>query len=417
MPFSWAGGSVLFGWNAKRSVTVTAEDLAGEPFRELDAAFAGRTGSPAIAVGYISYDLGGYLEPAAASRHPADALPLVHFGLYDEYYSWCPRTGRAYVHRRGGPLRYDAAMTRRISAGPDVADNSEDAGVAGGLESNFSREGYIRAVERAREYIFAGDIYEVNLSQRFVAPFTGDPRALYRRLRACNPAPYAAYISMPGANILSSSPELFLRVEGGRVTTRPIKGTVRRAADAGRDAAAAAGLLASEKDNAELAMIVDLERNDLGRVCRYGSVRVAETKRIETFARVHHLVATVEGRLRPGETLGGLLAAAFPGGSITGAPKIRSMQVIDEIEPCRRGVYTGAIGYVMPGGRAEFNIAIRTVVVEDSRLSIQVGGAVTSDSIPEGEYEETLTKAEAIFQALGSGAGAECAESQSGRLP
>jgi para-aminobenzoate synthetase component 1 len=199
---------------------------------------------------------------------------------------------------------------------------------------------------------------------------------------------------------MSSSPELFLSVDGNRVITRPIKGTARRAAGRSGDARAARALAASPKDNAELVMIVDLERNDLGRVCQYGAVRVTEAARVETFARVHHLVATVEGLLRPGVTLGELFRATFPGGSITGAPKVRAMQIIDELERSRRGVYTGAIGYVLPGGRAEFNIAIRTLVHSGGTLSFSAGGAVTAESVPEREYDETLAKAEAMLAAV-----------------
>jgi para-aminobenzoate synthetase component 1 len=272
-----------------------------------------------------------------------------------------------------------------------------------GLTPNFTPEGYKAAVAAAREFILSGDIYEVNVSQRFTLPCDGRLDDLYLRLREYNPAPYGAFISSPRTTILCSSPELFLRLEGGRVVTRPIKGTAKRREGLFEDDDAARALALSEKDNAELAMVVDLERNDLGRVCRFGTVKVAERARVETFARVHHLVSTIEGTLRGAVTLADLFRATFPGGSITGAPKIRAMQIIDELEPCRRGVYTGSIGYILPGGRAQFNIAIRTIVHEEGRLAVQVGGAVTADSDPDAEYEETLTKAEALFAALGDG--------------
>ncbi|MCD6404387.1 MAG: aminodeoxychorismate synthase component I, partial [Planctomycetes bacterium] len=270
-----------------------------------------------------------------------------------------------------------------------------------GCESNFTRRTYMDAVAAPREYILAGDIFEVNLSQRLSVPLETAPWELYARLRHHNPAPYAAFLSCGEAAVVSSSPELFLRVQKGRVITRPIKGTIASSPSPREDEEAVRTLAASEKDNAELAMIIDLERNDIGRVSKYGSVKVREQARLETFVGVHHLVSTIEGRLRGDVSLPDLLRATFPGGSITGAPKVRAMQIIDELEPCRRGVYTGSIGYVLPGGRAEFNIAIRTMVCCEGRVRLQVGGAVTADSDPAAEYEETLAKARGMMAALG----------------
>jgi len=233
----------------------------------------------------------------------------------------------------------------------------------------------------------------VNLWLRFQCEIAASPPEVYLALRAANPAPYCAYLDIGDAQILSSSPECFLKINDRHVVTRPIKGTRRRSADP-------AELLASPKDNAELLMITDLERNDLGRVCEYGSVRVAELKRVETFATVHHLVATVEGTLRRDVSHVDCVRACFPGGSITGAPKIRAMQIIDEIEPHARGVYTGAIGYFGPNGESHFNIAIRTVVQQGTRLTFHAGGGIVADSEPDAEYDETLAKAQGIFNAL-----------------
>jgi para-aminobenzoate synthetase component 1 len=272
--------------------------------------------------------------------------------------------------------------------------------------SNFTREEYLAAVRKALDYIAAGDIFQVNLSQRFTTggiagPVTPpDPLTLYERLKSRSPAPYSAFLKWKDMAILSSSPELFYATRGRRIVTRPIKGTRPRGASPDDDARLARELAASPKDRAELTMIVDLERNDLGRVCEYGSVRVIEPGAVETFAQVHHLVATVEGRLREGEGPIDVVRAVFPGGSITGAPKIRAMQIIDELEPTRRGVYTGAIGYFGRGGASALNIAIRTLLVESERVHYQVGGGIVADSDPEAEYNETLHKGLGIRLAL-----------------
>jgi len=396
---------MLFGWGPKKVLRVDSANVPDDPFAPVDAASRLLDErAAAIAVGYVSYDMGGYCEPSAASRHAPDSMPLLYLALYDEYFTYDPASGRLARHtaasRRGdaGPLRREILRRASSRAAPAAKPPAPRA------TSNFTHGEYMDAVRAAREYILSGDIYEVNLSQRLFAPYSGDLAELYLRLRRYNPAPYAAFLRVDDAAILSSSPELFLRVEHGRVTTRPIKGTARRWERPQDDDAAARSLTSSVKDNAELAMIIDLERNDLGRVCRYGSVLVAEKSRVETFARVHHLVSTVQGRLRPGTSLAAVLNATFPGGSITGAPKIRAMQIIDELEPCRRGVYTGSIGYILPGGRAELNIAIRTIVHRMGILALQVGGAVTSDSDPEAEYQETIAKAEAMLAAVGSSA-------------
>ena len=279
-------------------------------------------------------------------------------------------------------------------AAPTPAPTAQSAGRAGDFTASFTRDSYRRAVRRAKEYIAAGDIYQVNLSQRFQTTVATSASAVYRALRAANPAPYCAYLDIGDAQILSSSPECFLQLADRQVVTRPIKGTRPRAVDP-------AELLASPKDNAELLMITDLERNDLGRVCEFGTVRVPELVRVESFATVHHLVATVAGSLRRDVSHGDCVRACFPGGSITGAPKIRAMEIIDELEPHARGIYTGAIGYFDPAGQSHFNIAIRTVVYQPGgRLTFQVGGGIVADSDPDAEYDETLAKAQGIFNAL-----------------
>ena len=268
--------------------------------------------------------------------------------------------------------------------------------------SNFTRDAYEAAVTRALDYIAAGDIYQVNLSQRFKVPLSGDTFDAYLCLRQDNPAPFAAFLRLPEADILSASPERFLRLDplSRRIETRPIKGTRPRGRTPSEDAALAAELLASEKDRAENVMIVDLERNDLGRVAEVGSVRVTELAALETFPGVFHLTSQIVASLREDRDAVDLLLATFPGGSITGAPKIRAMEIIDELEPTARGVYTGAIGYFGFDGSLDLNIAIRTAVVRDGVAHFQAGGGIVADSVPALEYEETLHKASAIRRAL-----------------
>jgi para-aminobenzoate synthetase component I len=252
-----------------------------------------------------------------------------------------------------------------------------------------------------REYILAGDIFQANLSQRLQAPLSGSPQSLYARLRAGTPAPYAAYFDMGGAVLVSSSPELFLRLRGSSVETQPIKGTAPRSADPLEDAGRVAALARSEKDRAENVMIVDLLRNDLSRVCRDESVRVPRLCEVESHGPVHHLVSTVTGELRSECDAIDLLRASFPGGSITGAPKIRAMEVIAELEPTQRGPYTGSIGYIGFDGSMETSIVIRTFVVKAGVAYFQVGGGIVADSDPDREYQETMDKAAGLIAALG----------------
>jgi para-aminobenzoate synthetase component 1 len=269
-----------------------------------------------------------------------------------------------------------------------------------GITSTFSREQYLRGVERVREYIRAGDIFQANLSQRFEAKLAEPAFDLYERLRARNPAPFAAYFDIGDAAIVSASPERFLLLSGNRVETRPIKGTSPRGTTPRHDSAIGTLLAESEKDRAENVMIVDLLRNDLSKVCRDHTVEVPELCRIERYATVHHLVSTVVGQLRPGVGAVDLLRATWPGGSITGAPKVRAMEIIAELEPTRRGVYTGSLGFLSFGGAMDTSIAIRTFVVKEGRAYFQAGGGVVADSEPEREYEETLDKARGMVAAF-----------------
>jgi len=268
------------------------------------------------------------------------------------------------------------------------------------LRANMTRDDYERAVRRILDYIAAGDVYQINFTQRFEATTSARPALLYHALRTVNPAPFAAYLDCGVGQVLSSSPERFLRIRGREIQTRPIKGTRARTGNEQADQKAARELLMSAKDQAELLMITDLERNDLGRVCVYGSVHVPELVALESYATVLHLVSTVEGRLADGVTAVDAIRACFPGGSITGAPKIRAMEIIDELEPSARGVYTGAIGYLGFNDCSDFNIAIRTMIHQDGKVHFHAGGGIVADSVPALEYEETLHKARGMVQAL-----------------
>lgn len=262
-------------------------------------------------------------------------------------------------------------------------------------------EEFCRRVEQAQEYIAAGDIYQVNLAHRFSAawPPGVDPFAFYLRLREASPAPHAAYLSLDGRTVLSSSPESFLKMSGSVIRTRPVKGTRPRFSDPVADERSLRELITSSKERAELVMITDLLRNDLGMVCEYGSVRVTGLLQPETYGQVHHLVSTVQGTLRPDISHAAALASCFPGGSITGAPKKRAREIIRELEPCPRGLYTGAIGFLGANGESHFSIAIRTVTVEEGVASFHSGAGIVADSVPELEWEETLHKAAGILAA------------------
>ncbi|MFQ5996673.1 MAG: aminodeoxychorismate synthase component I [Dehalococcoidales bacterium] len=365
------------------------------------------------AVGYFSYDLCHFIERLPATAVDDLHLPECYLAFYDAVIVFDHLAGRVYLVSTGFPELEETKRKRRAAEKLKEMKNQMlnkpsgieepplafvDEGMV--LKSNFSHEEYLGAVAAAREYICAGDIFQVNLSQRFETDLNIPPSELYQRLRQINPAPFASYLDFDEVTVLGASPERFLKVQGDRVETRPIKGTRPRGKSAAEDKALAQELLSSVKDRAENIMIVDLERNDIGRVCRYGTVKVTELAILETYPTVFHLTSTVEGRLRPDKNRIDLLKAAFPGGSITGAPKVRAMEIIDELEPTRRSVYTGSIGYLGFSGEMDLNIVIRTFLVKGGRAYFQVGGGIVYDSEPEAEYEETLDKARALIQAL-----------------
>jgi len=377
-------------------------------------------------LGWLSYELGAAFDRMPRAARDELAVPDVAIALYDWVIAWDRVEGKAWLVSTGmdanGVLDSGRAERRAravqgwmrdtpvVSPSAGCMRRTPQAGTPitafsnapAGLTGDFSPASYRAAVQTIVEHILAGDLFQANLSQRFLAPFTGDPIALYRAMRRHAVAPMAAYLSHEQHQILSVSPELFLRYApvSGEVETRPIKGTRARGTDAGTDAALAADLLASEKDRAENVMIVDLLRNDLSRVCEPGSVQVPALCRLDSHAAVHHLVSIVTGTLRPSHDALDLLAATFPGGSITGAPKLRATERLAQLEPVARGVYCGAIGWIGCDGGLELSIAIRTVTLTGGVAAIHAGGGITARSDADEEYRETLDKARALVAAL-----------------
>jgi para-aminobenzoate synthetase component 1 len=407
-----------------RGRTVTIETAAGretcdaDPLQALRSLLADHRsvklpGLPPFqggVIGYWSYDLGRLLERLPEWSEDDMGLPDLCLGFYD----WCLAedhlTGGTYLFSQPHPGPGDDHAAARMESVLDriarVRENSrgldaDPPGARSPLRSNFTREGYLSAVRRVKEYLLAGDIYQANISQRFEVGFDGDPWALYQDLRRANPAPFAAYLGSPEATVLSASPELFLNLVGDRVETRPIKGTRPRGSSPESDRALARELCQSPKDRAENVMIVDLLRSDLGKLCRIGSVETPQLFALEGHPTVWHLVSTVTGALPPGLGAVDILGACFPGGSVTGAPKVRAMEIIEELEPVRRGVYCGAIGYMAFNGDMSTSIAIRTMVLSGGRLTFHAGGGIVADSDPEEEHQETLDKAAGLMRALG----------------
>lgn len=357
------------------------------------------------AVGFFAYEASHYFE--SLPRHPRDdlALPDIALSFVDTFLAVDHQEGHLLAVATGSDWedcvrRLEAleACVRRAVPTPRPALPPLEAPTVA-YQSNFSQDAYLAAVERVREYIRAGDTYQVNLSQRLRVDFPGEPLALYEMLSAANPVHFASYLEGEGFHVVSASPERLVRVEDGKATTRPIAGTRRRGTPE-EDARFVQELRTSEKELAEHAMLVDLERNDLGRVCAYGTVEVAKLMEIVEYAHVLHIESEVTGRLAPGVEPLDVVGALFPGGTITGVPKIRTMQLITELEPQARGLYTGSLGYVSFAGDLDLNIVIRTLVVKDGHAYAQVGGGIVHDSQPRQEYKETLNKARSQLLAL-----------------
>ncbi|MFD2645051.1 aminodeoxychorismate synthase component I [Pseudomonas japonica] len=354
-------------------------------------------------IGYLSYDFGRRLEHLPHIARDDLGLADATLGLY----AWALISD----HQLGtSQLLFHPALPaderQRLSdlfSQPAPPDTGAGFRLDTPMRGDLSADDYRQAFERVQQYIQAGDCYQINLTQRFRAPCQGDPWSAYLALRAACPTPFSGFqVLDDGSALLSLSPERFIRVSAGQVETRPIKGTRPRSADPIEDRANGEALLASTKDRAENLMIVDLLRNDLGRTCEIGSVRVPELFSLESYPNVHHMVSSVTGRLAPGKDALDLIAGSFPGGSITGAPKIRAMQIIDELEPSRRALYCGSLLYVDVRGEMDSSIAIRSLLVKDGQVCCWGGGAVVADSDWEAEYQESITKVKVLLETLAS---------------
>ncbi|GBC98471.1 Aminodeoxychorismate synthase component 1 [bacterium HR17] len=393
-------------WQALRALWATMRERLGR-LPDLP------TPLPCGLIGFLSYDLRVTLERLPLRARRDVPLPDMWFCAYGAVLTVDLRERRVYAVATGLPAagatadRLAAQRLERLVAWAMGDERHRPAHVVEplSLTADMNKDAYRRAVEHIRDYIAAGDVYQVNFAHRFRAPVRADPSALFLRLCEVNPAPFAAFLNLGDFHVLSVSPERFLHFDPvTRIAqTRPIKGTRPRGATPADDAAFADELLHSEKDRAEHLMIVDLERNDLGRIAEIGSVQVADLWALEAHPTVWHLVSTVQGRILPHCDVVDVLQAMFPGGSVTGAPKVRAMEIIDELEPVARNLYTGCIGYWSFTGHCDFNIAIRTITVHNGVAFFHVGGGIVADSDPDAEYDETLAKAQGMARALGYG--------------
>ncbi|RMG33599.1 MAG: anthranilate synthase component I, partial [Gammaproteobacteria bacterium] len=363
------------------------------------------------------YDTVGYIEPRLAHSDKPDPLgtPDILLMVSDELVVFDNLTGRMFivVHadvESGETLEDACARIDRLhemmqTGAPRSAPESRRRVMESDFVSDFTEAGFKQAVERIKQYILDGDCMQVVLSQRLSIPFNARPLDLYRALRGLNPSPYMYFLDLADFQIVGSSPEILVRLEDGEITVRPIAGTRRRGHTEAEDRALEAELLADPKELAEHLMLIDLGRNDVGRVAKVGSVRLTEKMVVERYSHVMHIVSNVVGELREGLSAMDVLRATFPAGTVSGAPKIRAMEIIDELEPVKRGIYAGAVGYLAWNGNMDTAIAIRTAVIKDGRLHIQAGAGVVADSVPELEWKETMNKGRAIFRAV---ALAEC---------
>ncbi|MBT9132165.1 aminodeoxychorismate synthase component I [candidate division NPL-UPA2 bacterium Unc8] len=416
--YSFAGTRPFLVFRSKGKETEVTTDslkkkIVGNPFdilKEILAKYKDASASPfplfpGVAVGYFGYGLSSHIEELPITAVDDLALPDCYLCFYDtiitfdqlnrkiQLYSSRLSGGETISSEEVGEKLHQAKIRER-----NIHTFSKKESPS--IISNFQKEDYLQAIVRAKDYIDRSDIYQINLSQRLMMKAGIPPFELYRRLCILNPSPFASFLNFEGISVVGSSPERFLRLRNREVETSPMKGTRPRGESAREDKKLEKELLSSEKEKAELIMIVDLERNDLGRVCEYGSVRVKESRNIEKYATVFQTTATIIGTLREDKDAIDLLRASFPGGSVTGVPKVRAMELIDELEPTQRSVYTGAIGYISFTGEIDLNIAIRTFLIKNERAYFQVGGGIVADSEPEAEYEETLTKARALIQVL-----------------
>jgi para-aminobenzoate synthetase component 1 len=380
-------------------------ELSGDDVDATLAAFDAELNSGRAGIFTISYGLGQKLLPTGEEDEPATAEPDIFLALFETLLIHDYRTGKTALI--GGACGNDTVIDQpgdRTSNPRSEILNSSTI-----VDSNFSKDDYIRAIGAIQEEIRCGNTYQTNLTRQLIAelPVALTPQRIFERLRRDHPAPFSAFISRPGSTVVSASPERFIRIDGRQISTSPIKGTRPRGVTPDEDVALRQELLASEKDRAENTMIVDLLRNDLGRVCEFGSVKVEKLCDLEEHPTFFHLVSTINGRLRDGVEFSDVLQAVFPCGSITGAPKISTMKLIDRIEPVPRGLSMGAIGYFAPpewnSGLSTFDlsVAIRTMVIRGRTAAFNVGGGIVIDSEPEKEWDETVTKSQALIHAIG----------------
>ena len=357
------------------------------------------------AVGYFSYDIARHFENIPKIAVDDLNIPEIYIGFTDEVIVFdhdekilkiiiCLKRDDNYGYGVERLNKLVSAITSRQS--PVISHQM----TARNLKSNMTKSKFTNMVKRAKEYIREGDIFQANLSQRFEAEFEGDPWEFYKRLNEINPSPFGGYINFDDMSIVSASPERLIKINGKYIETRPIAGTRPRGKSSQNDIALSKELLLNEKERAEHIMLVDLERNDLGRVCKYGTVKVDELMILESYSHVWHIVSKVVGELKDDVKFIDILRACFPGGTITGCPKVRCMEIIEELEPVRRGIYTGSMGYIGYDGRIDLNIIIRSALVKNGKIYCYAGAGIVADSNPEKEYEETLFKAEAIMEAL-----------------
>jgi len=364
-------------------------------------------------VGYFGYETIRYIEPRLGKMAKPDAIgaPDILLTVSDEVVVFDNLKGKLYVVIHVNPAiagAYDKANARldelvaKLGEGiPRAGTETQNKTVGeSDFTSGFTQPGFEAAVEKSREYIRAGDIMQVVLSQRLTIPFAADPLDLYRALRTLNPSPYMYFMDLKDFHIVGSSPEILVRLEDGQVTVRPIAGTRPRGVTEAEDQALEKDLLADPKERAEHIMLMDLGRNDIGRVARVGSVQVTDKMVIERYSHVMHIVSNVHGELKPGMDAVDVLRATFPAGTVSGAPKVRAMEIIEELEPTRRGIYSGAVGYIGWNGNMDTAIAIRTAVIRNGMLYIQAGAGIVADSVPRNEWDETMNKARAIFRAV-----------------
>ncbi|WP_319371029.1 aminodeoxychorismate synthase component I [uncultured Ilyobacter sp.] len=396
-----------------KSIEITEENtkknIEGDPFHALqdlldryktdeksDITFTGG------AAGYLSYDLCHHIESLPKTVTDDIHIPDLFLGFYDGILAVDHLENKKYLIAHG--FKEDAneiikklkvKIEKKINLHRDKTDEKEPV-----FQSNMGKDFYLNSIQKVKDYIYSGDIYQINFTQRFQCKLNKSPYTLYERLRSTNPAPFASYMNFGEGEIVCCSPERFIQVRDGMIETRPIKGTIKRGSTPEEDAKNRKILEASEKDRSELLMIVDLERNDIGRISETGSVKVTELFNIEEYATLFQQVATITGKLKKDISTTDILKATFPGGSITGAPKIRAMEIIDELEPTSRNIYTGSIGYIAFDGSIDLNIVIRTILCKENAGYFQVGGGIVWDSDAESEYQESLLKGKALKEAL-----------------